>query len=156
MQSSRAWLRRAAIALVLSVSLPSVAPADPRSVSLAVPVLASVSPGHAILRISSAELLHYGLLSGEPVAISIGTSFVRAHVAFKDELERAATYYASIGEPEPFEPGLRLVLDRLDPRAQAELDSRTAGAEMPLGTQPGQVIKLQFVPAGSGVRSFRR
>jgi len=159
MRPYRACFHRAAMAVALSVSLASGATADPKnpaSVSLAVPVLSSVSPGHAILRIPATELLHYGLLSGEPVAVTIGKNLFRAHVAFKDEIERAANYYASIGQPEPFDPGVRLVLDRLNPGAGAELDTRTGGAEMPLGAQPGQVIRLQFAPAAPGARAFRR
>lgn len=169
MRSCRACLRQTALALLLSVSLASAASPNPllaqrqaggrespASVSLAVPVMSSVSPGHAILGIGAAALLQYGLLSGEPVAVTIGARSFRAHVAFKDEIERAANYYASTGTPEPFDPGLRLVLDRLDRNAAAELDTRTGGAEMPLGADPGQVIMLQFVPAAPGVRAFPR
>jgi hypothetical protein len=144
------------MAVVLSLSLAPLAAASPQSVSLAVPVIASASSGHVMLQIRSAELLQYGLLSGEPVVVTVGKNVYRGYVAFKDEIQRAANYYASVGKPAPFDPGLRLVLDRLNPDALAELDTRTGGAEMPLGTQSGQVIRLQFVPAGPGVRSFRR
>lgn len=169
MRSYRACLRHTAIAVLLTVSLASAASANPllaqrqamgqenpASVSLAVPVISSASSGHAILGIGAAALLQYGLLSGEPVAVTIGARLFRAHVAFKDEIERAANYYASTGKPEPFDPGVRLVLDRLDPNAAAELDTRTGGAEMPLGADSGQVIMLQFVPAAPGGRAFPR
>lgn len=110
----------------------------------------STSPdGRVVLDTLSARLIDDGIKSGDPVEIDLGTKTIRAYVGFSDELARARQFYAKSKEQPPFQPGVSLILNRLQPTAPIVLDSSTRGAAMDLGVASGQKIVVRYLRSGS-------
>ena len=99
--------------------------------------------GLATLGTPSSRLIGAGLKSGDPILVDLGTMSVRAHVAFRDELERAARYFAETQEPGSLDFQPSLVIDREDSSRPVVLETSTGDASLYLDALSGSRVTLR-------------
>jgi hypothetical protein len=105
--------------------------------------VARVDEGRATLGTPSSRLIGAGLKSGDPILVDLGTMSVRAHVAFRDELERAARYFAETQEPGSLDFQPSLVIDREDSSRPVVLETSTGDASLYLDALSGSRVTLR-------------
>jgi hypothetical protein len=106
--------------------------------------VANVDAGRATLGTPSARLIDAGLKSGDPMIVVLGTMSVRVHVAFRDELERAAQYFAETQDPGSLDLRPSLVIDREDSALPVVLEPSMGDASLYLSVQPGSRVTLRW------------
>jgi len=99
--------------------------------------------GRATLGTPSSRLISAGVKSGDPIFVDFGNMAVRAHVAFRDELERAAQYFAESQEPGSLDSQPSLVIDREDSSRPVVLETSTGDASLYLDAPPGSRVTLR-------------
>ena len=99
--------------------------------------------GLATLGTPSSRLIEAGVKSGDPMLFDLGTMSLRVTVAFRDELERAATYYAESASAGPPDPGPFLVIDREDPMQPLVLETSTSEGSLYLDVRPGSRVSFR-------------
>lgn len=112
-------------------------------------VVARVDGGRVTMNLASSRLMDAGVSSGDPLIVELGPTSFLVRVAFRDELNRAATYLAAAQRPLPVEPVPSLVIDREDPSQPVMLDTSTGGAAMYLNIAPGHRASLLSVRANA-------
>lgn len=110
--------------------------------------------GRVTLGTPSSHLIDAGVKSGTPILVDLGTMTLRAHVAFRDELDRAARYLAETQRTETTDPGPILVIDREDPMQPIVLDTTAGDASIYLDVHPGLTAAVR--PAAERNRQLRR
>jgi hypothetical protein len=105
--------------------------------------VANVDAGRATLGTPSARLIDAGLKSGDPMMVVLGTMSVRVYVAFRDEMERAAQYFAETQEPGALDLRPSLVIDREDSAQPVVLEASMGDASLYLGVRPGSRVTLR-------------
>ena len=104
--------------------------------------VAQVEAGRATLGTSSARLIGAGVKSGDPILVDLGKTSLRVRVAFRDELDRAAEYFAETQEPGSLDLQPSLVIDREDATRPVVLEATMGDAALYLGVQPGSRVLL--------------
>ena len=99
--------------------------------------------GLATLGTPSWRLLEAGVKSGDPMLVDLGTLTLRVHVAFRDELDRAASYDADSPSAGPPDHGPFLVIDREDPMQPLVLQSSTGEGSLYLDVRPGSRVTFR-------------
>jgi hypothetical protein len=105
--------------------------------------IAHAEEGRATLGTPSSRLIGAGVKSGDPMLVDLGKMSVRAHVAFRDELERAAQFFAETQEPGSLDFQPSLVIDREDSSRPVVLETSTGDASLYLDALSGSRVTLR-------------
>lgn len=99
--------------------------------------------GLTTLGTPSWRLIEAGVISGDPMLVDVGTLTLRVYVAFRDELDRAASYDADSPSAGPPDPGPFLVIDREDPIQPLVLQTSTGEGSLYLDVRPGSRVTFR-------------